>query len=230
MNATTTDHRLARLRKTDRTGFSDIVHTLRSDLLKPTLCGTSTNAYDRYVASDAMPSGSRLCQKCQTAITALLAENTTTTKENDMTDPTCNVCSTTGTGAVFPMLPKSEGFSFGTICVECDTGSNTTYEGWVNRPTWLGHLWLSNDQRLNTQALKRTAREMDKGSSPTRIGQLLTADIMSEMQRLLGRGEPAMYDDFVKPDEKLIPQIDCKALGESFIATVLDYRSHGEVI
>ena len=79
MNATTTDHRLARLRKTDRTGFSDIVHTLRSDLLKPTLCGTATHAYDRYVASDAMPSGSRLCQKCQAVATASQSERDTTT-------------------------------------------------------------------------------------------------------------------------------------------------------
>ena len=72
---------------------------------------------------------------------------------------------------------------------------------------------------------------MDKDWTPEQIGQLLVQDIMHEMQRLLGRGETAMYFDFCPEDGELrIPQIDRHELGESWIANVMDLRSHGEVV
>ena len=119
--------------------------------------------------------------------------NTTTTKENEMTD--------------------------------------TTYNGWVNNSTWRANLWLSNEPRLYEQALKRTAFCMERGWSPDRTGELLCSDLKHEFQRLLGRGETAMYFEFCPEDgDAVIPEVDREELGESWIATVLDHRAHGEVI
>lgn len=43
-----------------------------------------------------------------------------------MSGPICGRCGTTGNGAVFPMLPRTKGESFGTICVPCDATSTPT--------------------------------------------------------------------------------------------------------
>jgi hypothetical protein len=37
-----------------------------------------------------------------------------------MSNPICSICEATGNGAIFPMLPKTEGYKFGDICVPCD--------------------------------------------------------------------------------------------------------------
>jgi hypothetical protein len=37
-----------------------------------------------------------------------------------MAQPICGTCSATGHGVQFPMMPKTKGAKFGTICVECD--------------------------------------------------------------------------------------------------------------
>ena len=36
------------------------------------------------------------------------------------TVPTCGVCGDGGHGIQFPLFPKTEGKTFGTICVGCD--------------------------------------------------------------------------------------------------------------
>jgi hypothetical protein len=42
------------------------------------------------------------------------------TKGNKMAQPICGTCSATGHGVQFPMMPKTSGAKFGTICVGCD--------------------------------------------------------------------------------------------------------------
>ena len=37
-----------------------------------------------------------------------------------MSQPICTICKQSGFGVQFPLLPKSDGFRFGTICDECD--------------------------------------------------------------------------------------------------------------
>jgi hypothetical protein len=67
--------------------------------------------------------------------------------------------------------------------------------------------------------------------TPHRVGELLCSDLMHEFQRLLGRGQTAMFFEFCPEDGELrIPQVDREELGESWIANVLDHRAHGEVI
>ena len=109
--------------------------------------------------------------------------------------------------------------------------TDTTFNGSGTNSTWRANLWLRNKPRLHEQALKRTAFGMDRGWSPERIGELLCSDIKHEFQRLLNRGDTAMYFEFCPEDgDPVIPEVDRHELGEHWIATVLDHRAHGEVL
>ena len=111
------------------------------------------------------------------------------------------------------------------------TNPTTTYEGWTNRQTWLANVWLSNEERLYRRAFERVAWQLDRSDTPARIGEGLVYEIMREMQRLLGRGSSAMYDDFCPENgEMVIPDINREELAEHWIAELRDLRQHGEVI
>ena len=109
--------------------------------------------------------------------------------------------------------------------------TNTTYNGWSNRATWLANLWLSNDRKLYDHALRTVATGVDRGWAMAILGDFLVDDLMSRMQLNLRSGDHAMYNDFVlSTGERLIPEINRVELAEHWLADLEDARAHGEII
>jgi len=109
--------------------------------------------------------------------------------------------------------------------------TDTTYEGWSNRATWLANLWLSNDRSLYDDALRTVATGVDRDWPLWCLGEMLVGDLMSRMQLDLRSGSDAMYNDFVlSTGERLIPEINRVELAEHWLADLEDARAHGEII
>ena len=109
--------------------------------------------------------------------------------------------------------------------------STQEYEGWTNRETWLANLHLSNERDLYDKALRTAATGIDRDWAMRHVGEMLVGDIKHEMQRLLGRGQTAMYFDFCPEDsDPVIPSINRVELAQHWVAEVVDHREHGEII